>query len=163
DLDRAARLVAQHAVDPTLPGLEEIIDALTKATFDAVASTAYEAEVRRAEERVLVDRLTWVATASPNAQVRAIATHRLSRLAARARAGAGKSEADQAHLALMAADIRRFLERPLDLQRPVPVPPPDAPPGAPIGDEGMHWLARPPYSRFLESADAWWCNWPVMD
>jgi hypothetical protein len=31
-LDRAARMVAQHAVDPTLPGLEEVIDRLTKAT-----------------------------------------------------------------------------------------------------------------------------------
>ena len=33
-LDRAARMVAQHAVDPALPGLEEVIDRLTKATFD---------------------------------------------------------------------------------------------------------------------------------
>ena len=28
--DRAARMVAQHAVDPTLPGLEEVIDRLTQ-------------------------------------------------------------------------------------------------------------------------------------
>ena len=34
-LDRASRMVAQHAVDPQLPGLEEVIDRLTKATFDA--------------------------------------------------------------------------------------------------------------------------------
>ena len=33
--DRAARMVAQNAVDPTLPGLGEVIDRLTKATFDA--------------------------------------------------------------------------------------------------------------------------------
>src|SRR6185295_8326352 len=52
-LDRAARMVAQHAVDPTLPGLEEVIDRFIKATFDATTATAYEAEVRRAEERVL--------------------------------------------------------------------------------------------------------------
>ena len=35
ELDRAARMVAQHAVDPSLPGLEEVIDRLTKAIFDA--------------------------------------------------------------------------------------------------------------------------------
>ena len=35
ELDRSARMVAQHAVDPALPGLEEVIDRLTKATFDA--------------------------------------------------------------------------------------------------------------------------------
>ena len=76
-LDRAARMVAQHAVDPSLPGLEEVIDRLTKATFDAPVATPYEQEVRRAEERVLVDRLTWLATAAPNGQVRAIASLKL--------------------------------------------------------------------------------------
>ena len=54
--DRAARMVAQNAVDPTLPGLGEVIDRLTKATFDAVDADAYEAAVRRATARVLVDR-----------------------------------------------------------------------------------------------------------
>src|SRR5439155_21217790 len=34
-LDRAARMVAQHAVNPALPGLEDVIDRLTAATFDA--------------------------------------------------------------------------------------------------------------------------------
>ena len=48
-LERAARMVAQHAVDPTLPGLEEVIDRLTKATFDAPTATPYEEEVRRAD------------------------------------------------------------------------------------------------------------------
>src|SRR5262245_878787 len=33
--DRASRMVAQHAGDPALPGLEEVIDRLTTATFDA--------------------------------------------------------------------------------------------------------------------------------
>ena len=61
-LDRAARMVAQHAVDPALPGLEDVIDRLTKATFDAPTATPYEAAVRRAEERVLVDRVMWLAT-----------------------------------------------------------------------------------------------------
>ncbi|NDJ15080.1 MAG: hypothetical protein EBY17_28485 [Acidobacteriia bacterium] len=54
ELTRAARLVAQHAVEPALPGLEEVIDRLTKATFDAPVGNPYEAEVRRTEERVLI-------------------------------------------------------------------------------------------------------------
>jgi hypothetical protein len=47
----------------------------------------------------------------------------------------------------MAADIKRFLERPID---PIKTPTTyDAPPGAPIGgDTGMDWLASPP-----------WCAW----
>jgi hypothetical protein len=146
-LDRAARMVAQNAVDPTLPGLDEVIDRLVKATFDAVTATPYEAAVRRAAERVLVDRLTWVAQAAPNSQVRAIASMKLQRLAARARATAGKSEADAASHTLLAADIKRFLERPAaEGARIVPAPP--APPGAPIGDLGQDWLASPD-----------WCVW----
>ena len=56
-LDRAARMVAQHAVDPSLPGLEEVIDR-SDARRPSTPSrrTPYEAEVRRADERVLVDR-----------------------------------------------------------------------------------------------------------
>ncbi len=34
-----ARMVAQHAVDPSLPGLEEVIDRLTTATFDQATKT----------------------------------------------------------------------------------------------------------------------------
>jgi len=143
-LDRAARMVAQHAVDPTLPGLEEVIDRLTKATFDASAATPYEAEVRRAEERVLVDRVVWLATGAPNAQVRAIAAFKLSKLAGRLKTEPGAaSEADQAQHALLAADIKRFLERPADTARVMPAP--EAPPGAPIGEPALDWLAPVPW------------------
>jgi len=142
-LDRAARVVAQHAVESSLPGLEEIIDRLTKATFDATTATSYEAEVRREEERVLVDRVMWLASGSANAQVRAVASMKLSRLAGRLKAETAKPEADQAQHAQLAADIKRFLERPAEVMKPIVAP--DAPPGAPIGDMPMDWLARPPY------------------
>jgi hypothetical protein len=144
--DRAARMVAQNAVDPALPGLGEVIDRLTRATFDAVTTSAYEAEVRRATERVLVDRVMWLATAAPNGQARAVAAMKLQRLAARLRAANGKGEADLAQHTLLAANIKRFLERPAEVARLMPAP--GAPPGAPIGDFGPDWLARPE-----------WCWW----
>ncbi len=55
--DRAARLVNQKALDPSLPGLDEVIDRLLAAGFDQEPATAYEAEVARAVGRVVVDRL----------------------------------------------------------------------------------------------------------
>jgi hypothetical protein len=140
-LDRAARMVAQHAVDPTLPGLEEVIDRLSKAVFDAPTATAYEAEVRRAEERVFVDRVMWLATGAPNGQVRAVASLKLSMLAARLKAGAAADQSELAQHTLLASDIRRFLDRPADPMRVMPAP--EAPPGAPIGEPAMDWLARP--------------------
>jgi hypothetical protein len=143
-LDRAARMVGQHAVDPRLPGLEDVIDRLVAATWDAPTTTSYEAAVRRAEERVLVDRLMWLANSAPNSQVRAIATYKLTKLMARAKTAVNKTELDTAQRQLLAADIKRFLDRPLDLARPFQHATPDAPPGAPIGDTGESWLAPPP-------------------
>jgi hypothetical protein len=153
--DRAARMVAQYAVDQSLPGLGEVIDKLTKATYDQPTSGTYEAEVRRAIERVLVDRVMWLASASPNSQVRAIASFKLQKLAARLRAEAGRSESDQAQHTLIAADIKRFLERPAaDQQKVIPASP--APPGAPIGDMGQDWLAAPTWCVWDGNAPSAW-------
>ena len=142
-LDRAARMVAQHAVEPELPGLEEVIDRLSKAIFDAPVATPYESEVRRSEERVMVDRLTWLATAAPNGQVRAIATLKLAKLRARLKGAVTAKEGDQAQNAMLAADIKRFLERPSETMRMIPAP--DSPPGAPIGESPLDWLAPAPW------------------
>jgi hypothetical protein len=124
-----------------------VIDRLTKATFDAATASPYEAEVRRAAERVLVDRVTWLAQAAPNSQVRAVASMKLQKLAARLRAEVGKGEGDAAQHTLLAADIKRFLERPVAEGSKI-IAAAGAPPGAPIGDIGQDWLASPT-----------WCVW----
>ncbi len=88
--------------------------------------------------------------------MRAIASLKLQRLGARLRtAAAAKSEADQAQHALLAADIKRFLERPsADPSKIVPAAP--APPGAPIGDVGQDWLAAPPRCSWDEADPGAW-------
>jgi hypothetical protein len=145
--DRAARMVAQHAMDLNLPGLDDVIDTLRKATFNAPASTPYEHEIRRATASVLVDRLMALAGGAPMPQVRAIATAALSNISG-TRFMINTAPGDNAAGALMAADIKRFLERPLT---PIAMPNlPDAPPGAPIGDPGFGWLDPP---------RRWSCGW----
>jgi hypothetical protein len=57
--------------------------------------------------------------------------------------GVAKTEADGAQHALIAADIKRFLERPAEVEKAIL--PPAAPPGAPIGDVPYDWLAPPPW------------------
>lgn len=154
--DRASRMVAQHAVDTALPGLGEVIDRFVAATFDAATASPYEEEVRRATERVLVDRLTWLAMASSNGQVRALASFKLQQLGDRLRGGlAGKAEADQAAQTLLAADIKRFLERPSGDPAKIINPSP-APPGAPIGDTGQDWLFAPPKCAWDDNDPAAW-------
>lgn len=139
--DRAARLVQQHAIDPALPGLEEVTDSLLGTTFGARPATAYQAEVARAVQRVAIDRLMDLAANADMPQVRAIATHRLARRMQQSGSMTGGSDADQAHYQLLAADMKRFLDRPhAAYARPAVV---DAPPGAPIGgDTGMEFLRR---------------------
>ena len=141
NLNRAARIVAQHAVDASLPGLEEVIDRLTKATFDATTANSYEAEVRRAAERALVNRVVWLAVGSSNSQVRAVASYRLQKLTTRLKSEPAKSDADASHRALLVADIKRYLDNPGEIASIVTAAP--APPGAPIGDLGESWLAPP--------------------
>jgi hypothetical protein len=143
--DRAARMVAQHALDPTLPGLEDVIDKLRLATIRAAAANPYEVEIRRATASVLVDRLMALASNAPMPAVRAIASNQLMRI--QQGDGGLPGLTDGIMQRFLAADIKRFLERPL---APITMPAlPDAPPGAPIGgDPGMDWLARPG-----------WCAW----
>jgi hypothetical protein len=158
-LDRASRMVAQHAEDPTLPGLEEVIDRLAKAVFDAPAATPYEQEVRRAEEHVLVDRVMWLASGSPNPQVRAVASYKLQGLLTGRQAA--PNDAERAQRALIAADIKRFIDRPGDPVKATYAP--DAPPGAPIGgDTGMDWLAPVPSCNWSDAHPDWWTESPWL-
>jgi hypothetical protein len=144
---RAARTVEQHAVDPSLPGLEDVIDELFASSFGATATTPYEAEISRAVERVVIEQLITLAASADMPQVRAVATFKLGRqadLMSGALPGI-QDGAEAAHAALLARDIKRFMDNPDAFKRSAPPP---VPPGAPIGEPGLNWLglAEPPCS-----------------
>jgi hypothetical protein len=95
-----------------------------------------------------VERLIALAASAPSPEVRAIASYQLGQLRNRL---SKTTSADYRPMNLMlAADITRFLERPAEAFRPVPVS--AAPPGAPIGEPPYQWL--PPYG----TGTIWW-NW----
>jgi hypothetical protein len=129
---RAARLVEQRALDPSLPGLGEVVDALVAATFGAQTATAYEAEIAHATQYALVQNLMDLAERAAMPQVRAITTQKLKERAAAA------SNLTAAMGPFIANEIERFLERPLPTT--TRLVPPDVPPGAPIGQPSMEWL-----------------------
>ena len=138
---RAARLVEQHAIDPALPGLDEVVGAIVDATFKTHTASPYEAEIARTTQRVLVEELMTLAGGAPMPQVRAIATQALKARMSAASGGAGAlTGASAAHAGLVAADIRRFLDRPA--VPAVRAEMPEAPPGAPIGQPAMEFLRR---------------------
>lgn len=136
--DRAARLVAQNAIDPTLPGLTDVLGRLVATVFDAAPATPYEMEIKRAMERVVISRLMSLAQTASLTQVRAVATQTLRQVRQRS-AAAVKAPAEQAHRQLIVDDITRFLDQGMDLLRPAV--PPSPPPGAPIGalNEATCW------------------------
>ncbi|CAN5786172.1 zinc-dependent metalloprotease [soil metagenome] len=143
---RAARLVEQNAIDPRLPGLHGVLDRLFTTAFAVAPADSYEAEIQRAVQRVVVEHVMTLATNSDMSQVRAIASAKLrGRAAALAPTGATPAAA---HAALLAADIKRFLDRPAApaVRTDLPAPPP----GAPIGEPAMEWLRR------MEPPCSWW-------
>ena len=135
---RAARLVQQHAINESLPGLAEVIDRLTDATFGATPANSYEAEINRAVERVVVNHLMRLGATAQMSQVRALSTQALVDLGTSLHAQAGVSADDAAHGALLARDIERFLSRPAATYTQPATP--GAPPGAPIGEPALDYL-----------------------
>ncbi len=128
---RAARLVEQHARDAAMPGLEEILEQATAATWQTNAGPDYAGEVQRTVDYVMLNRLIGLA-ANPDAtpQVRAVANLRLAELRDALVAAKTTGPAQRAHQAFGARLIGQFFDAPKDFAPPrTPTPPP----GQPIG------------------------------
>ena len=121
-----------------------MIDRLLRACSQQNAANAYEEEIARAVQHVVVDKLIALADAAPMAQVRAMATlklrQRMNAWSARPAAAASARVLSQAAMnGYLADEIRRFLDRPLPADPRAAMPEP--PPGAPIGDPGMEFCS----------------------
>ena len=132
--ERLARCVDFHRRDPSMPGCDEVLDAIVKRAFDGREPSAPRLrEIRRVVQAAVVHRL--IAAASLPAQttaVRAALESSLRRLSADLARGARSGEpADQSLRALLAADIDRWLARPGGTVMPGAAP--EIPPGPPIG------------------------------
>jgi hypothetical protein len=165
DNAKSARLVEQHALDPTIPGLGQVIDEVFGQVFGASADDAYEAEISRAVEWVTVSRVMGLAGSASMPQVRAIALKKLQdQKDALEGMTAGADEAEAAHWVLLSGTIERFLKDPTAM--PSVPSAPAAPPGAPIGSwpqeylAGSEWIAEIGFGAstnpWLEALDPPW-------
>lgn len=113
------------------PNLEEVVDRLIEVTWNAtVPQNEYRMRVLHAIQRVVADEMMVQASGDDNsAEVRAILSDRLDRLAVRLEAQSERSP----HERLVAADIRRWENR---LESTIPRPALPLAPGDPIGGGG---------------------------
>jgi hypothetical protein len=128
---RMARLVAFKARINEAPTPEEVIARIIERTWGAL-DVGRHAALRRVVQRVVVDELISLA-ADPSATVesRAAAEWGLHRISEMIDTRAVRLPEEEAHQALAAADIQRFLRRMVtatDLSEALP-----APPASPIG------------------------------
>ena len=118
---RAARLLAQNALDESRLSVETLLDELLKATVRIRPTTRSEAAVRHTVNHVVVDELIGLAAnGDATGPIRAIARRALESL------GMPRSVQRTA----IAAEIKRFFAHPEQFARKTPV---DLPPDSPIG------------------------------
>ncbi len=124
---RMARLVSFGSMGD-YPDLEEVIDRLVDATWGAqMPANRYRAKVLHAIQRVVADEMMSQAMNGDNsAEVRAILSHRLDRLADRLEGITDPSP----HQWLVASDIRRWEDR---MEETIPGEALPLAPGDPIG------------------------------
>ena len=140
--ERAARLVEFHARDAKNPSLEDVVDAITAATWRTPHGMGNTAEINRVvDDVVLYDLIALSANERASAQVRAIATLKLEELKDwlnATRPNIRDDRDEEAHLYWGATQIAQFQKDPKQFQMPPPAEPPDGPP---IGadDDGDFW------------------------
>ena len=136
--ERVSRLVTQSALDPSLPGLETVLEQLLSATwYKADPADNYQAEVKRLTDKLFLQKLLDLASSQEVAsQARAIALLKLSQLKGKLEPASTTTKTAAHHLFAL-DQIRRAESNLADVRPTNTLAPPD---GAPI-DPGQEWLA----------------------
>ena len=132
--ERAGRLVDHHRRDPAQPGLEVVLDALTKRVFEAgQSSNPRLAEIQRVEQIVAVDGMIKLsADADAPFGVRSRVDAQLGEILERLQSEAEVDATEAAHRTALAARITAHHGRGVPpLAQPASAP--AVPPGDPIG------------------------------
>ena len=130
DEERASRMVAQHALDRTLPGFGDLLTRIEPRIFPPTSANGYDLALSSLVQRAYVDHLLTLADGATMPLVRAESRQALMRLletTLRARTSVASATRDQ-----LAADIRGWIAgtyKPAEKKFKITVPP-----GSPIGD-----------------------------
>jgi hypothetical protein len=124
-------MVAQHAIDPALPGLGDLLKRIEGRIFASGSSSAYDGTLAALVQRAYVDHVLTLAESAEMPLVRAEARYALvTMLGTSLRPGVtGRASASNEQLA---ADIKSWMAgtyKPAEKKGKLTVPP-----GSPIGD-----------------------------
>jgi len=126
--ERLARLADFHRRDPSLPGVQELLDELTGTAFEMPREDERHTEIRRIVRALVVERLTRLAQ---HRQLQTTLRAQIESALRKIRRELDDSEGD-AHTTFLVGEITRFLERPAPTAAE-PWIPAAKPPGSPIG------------------------------
>ncbi len=131
DSERSARMVAQRAIDPSLPGFADLLKRIEARIFAVSVGSNYDVTLQQLVQRSYVDHVMQLAESAEMPLVKAEARYALvGLLNTKLRGGvAGRSNAANEQLA---ADIRSWIAgtyKPAERRVKLTVPP-----GSPIGD-----------------------------
>ena len=135
--ERAARLVEFHARNAENPDLDEVLDAVLKATWKAQHPKGYNGEIAQAVDNVvLYDLMAISANEHATEAVRATASLKLRDLKEWLDSPGGGMQviSDQAHIFYAAKQIEQFQKDPKQVSLTPPAEPPDGPPIGTVDD-----------------------------
>jgi len=125
--ERAARLVEFHARSAENPGLEEVLDAILRATWGTPHGQGYTEQIANTVDMVvLYDLMGLAANGHGSDEVRAIARLKLHEL--KTIVMGLEATKDKAHVAFASWQIEQFEKDPKRIELTAPAEPPDGPP-----------------------------------
>jgi len=138
--ERAARIVGQHAMDPAMPGLDELVDHVLDATWKASQQTGYNGEIQRVVDWLVLQQLVGLSVnKETSVQVRSVATDKIRTLKLLLSAVHGTSADWAAFYRWALSQIKLFEDDP---GKVIPVSPLVAPDGSPLGMQEEDWTAE---------------------
>ncbi|HWK05280.1 MAG TPA: zinc-dependent metalloprotease [Puia sp.] len=136
--ERAARIAGHHAMDPSMPGLDELMDRTLSATWKAAAQTGYNGEIQRVVDWQVLQQLIALSTnKETSVQVRSVASEKIRELKGWLSAAATGNSDWMAFYRWGLSQIKLFEDDPGKVILATPLAAPD---GAPLGMPEEDWL-----------------------
>jgi hypothetical protein len=137
--ERAARIAGRHALDPSMPGLNELIDRIFNATWKAPELSGYKGDIGRVVDYLVLQQLMSLSlNKETSVTVRAAAGEKINALKKYLSAVQSKDAEWRGFYRWTLSQMRQWEEDP-GKWTPVLLTPPD---GAPLGTEEEDWTGR---------------------